>query len=65
MPDHPTPIRIKTHTSDPIPFLLYGTGVKADKANEFSETEAGKSSLFVKKGYELINLSFSGLEFYS
>ena len=56
MPDHPTPIRIKTHTSDPVPFLLYGTGVKADKANEFSEAEAGKSSLFIKKGYELMSL---------
>jgi 2,3-bisphosphoglycerate-independent phosphoglycerate mutase len=49
MPDHPTPIVIKTHTSDPVPFLLNGIGVKADKANEFSEAEAGKSSLFIKR----------------
>ncbi len=56
LPDHPTPIRTKTHTADPVPFLLYGKGVQADKAGLFSEAEAGKSSLFIERGYELLDL---------
>ena len=66
MPDHPTPIVIKTHTSDPVPFLLYGIGVKADKANEFSEAEAGKSSLFIKRFRRLsINIGLASLAKFS
>ena len=58
MPDHPTPVRIKTHTSDPVPFLLYGKDVKADKAKRYSEAEAEKSGLFIREGHELLNLLF-------
>ena len=59
MPDHPTPVRIKTHTSDPVPFLLYGKDVKADKAKRYSEAEAEKSGLFIREGHELLNLLFA------
>ncbi len=58
MPDHPTPVRIKTHTSDPVPFLLYGKDVQADKANRYSEAEAEKSGLFIREGHGLLDLLF-------
>ncbi len=58
LPDHPTPVRLKTHTSDPVPFLLYGKDVPADKAERYSEAEAEKSGLFIREGHELINLLF-------
>ena len=58
LPDHPTPVRIMTHTSDPVPFLLYGKDVKADKAKRYSEAEAAKSGLFMEEGHELLNLLF-------
>ncbi|MCK4417718.1 MAG: cofactor-independent phosphoglycerate mutase [Candidatus Latescibacteria bacterium] len=60
MPDHPTPVRIKTHTSDPVPFLLYGKDVQADKAKRYSEAEAEKSGLFIREGHELLNLLIKG-----
>ena len=58
LPDHPTPVRLKTHTSDPVPFLLYGKDVPADKAERYSEAEAEKSGLFIGEGHELLNLLF-------
>lgn len=60
LPDHPTPICVRTHTSDPIPYLLYdsrkafegGTGVYNEKA-------AREGGIDVAHGYELIDKLFS------
>ncbi|MBI4651195.1 phosphoglycerate mutase, partial [Candidatus Desantisbacteria bacterium] len=40
LPDHPTPIKLKTHTSDPVPFAIMGTGIKAGNFKRFTESEA-------------------------
>ena len=53
-PDHPTPIRLRTHTKEPVPFLLAGPGVASDAADRFSETVAAESGLFVEDGTRLI-----------
>ncbi|WNY25543.1 cofactor-independent phosphoglycerate mutase [Methanolapillus millepedarum] len=46
MPDHPTPVSLKTHTSDPIPFVLYDTReLNADNVSVFDE-ESVKSGSF-------------------
>jgi 2,3-bisphosphoglycerate-independent phosphoglycerate mutase len=37
LPDHPTPIDIKTHTSDPIPYAVYTPGCEADKTEAYNE----------------------------
>jgi 2,3-bisphosphoglycerate-independent phosphoglycerate mutase len=42
LPDHPTPIRLKTHTADPVPFAVLGRGIDATSA--YSEKEAQKGS---------------------
>jgi len=57
-PDHPTPISVRTHTDDPVPFLLYGKDIKKGNFNCYDEFEAEKSSLFVEKGYKLLELLF-------
>jgi 2,3-bisphosphoglycerate-independent phosphoglycerate mutase len=54
MPDHPTPIQIKTHCPDPVPFLLWGNGFAPSKAAAFTEAEAKKSGVMVDKGYTLM-----------
>ena len=54
MPDHPTPIKIKTHCDDPVPFLLWGNGFAANGARRFTEAEAKKTGLFVESGYTII-----------
>jgi len=59
MPDHPTPVSIKTHSKTPVPFILYGKGIKPNKVNVYSEKEAGKSKIFIEKGHEIINLLFN------
>ncbi len=55
LPDHPTPIALKTHTSDPVCFLIYGKGVAKDEFLWYNETESKKSGLKFTRGYELMD----------
>jgi len=54
MPDHPTPIEVRTHTADPVPFLLWGVGFTANGAKRFTEAEAKSTGLFIDKGYKIM-----------
>ena len=54
LPDHPTPICVRTHTSDPIPYLLYDSTVDETHTWKYCETEAEKSGRMFEKGYELM-----------
>ena len=56
LPDHPTPVAKKTHTRDPVPFVLYPA--KADSGKGFSEADAKASGLFIEDGYRLIERLF-------
>jgi len=53
-PDHPTPIRTKTHSHGFVPFALCGSGVAADSATTYNEPAAGKSSLAFEEGWKLM-----------
>jgi len=55
MPDHPTPIKTRTHSPDPVPFLLWGVGFTANGAKRFTETEAKNTGLFIDEGYNIIS----------
>lgn len=56
MPDHPTPLAIRTHTSDPIPYILYNSTSENSEAERiYSEKDAEKTGIYVKDGYTLIN----------
>jgi len=50
LPDHPTPIKIKNHTGEPVPFLIYNPKEKPDKVQEFNEFSAEKGSLGILEG---------------
>ena len=54
MPDHPTPIVTRTHSDEPVPFLLWGTGVAANGASRFTEAEAKRTGFFLEEGYKII-----------
>jgi len=54
MPDHPTPIEVRTHTADPVPFLLWGNSVKANGAKRFTEAEAKSTGVFLEEGYKIM-----------
>jgi 2,3-bisphosphoglycerate-independent phosphoglycerate mutase len=55
MPDHPTPIEVRTHTADPVPFLIWGEGVKGGGARRFTEEEAGSTGVFIGDGYKIMS----------
>jgi 2,3-bisphosphoglycerate-independent phosphoglycerate mutase len=55
LPDHYTPIPLRTHTSEPIFFALHGQGVKKDGICAFSESAARESKLNFSQGWQLMN----------
>lgn len=55
MPDHPTPIRCRTHTSDPIPYMIYDSRVDMKANWHYNEREAKLSGNEVMEGYKLID----------
>lgn len=59
LPDHPTPIRLRTHVSDPVPYLLYDSSAPQDHGWNYNEEEAKKSGNMVAKGHELMGYLFS------
>jgi 2,3-bisphosphoglycerate-independent phosphoglycerate mutase len=55
LPDHPTPIVLKTHTADPVCFLMYGAGIAKDEFLWYTEDEAKKSQFRFECGHELMD----------
>ncbi|AKB45647.1 cofactor-independent phosphoglycerate mutase [Methanosarcina vacuolata] len=57
LPDHPTPISIKTHARDPVPFAVYRTDkTESDSSETFDEESAKKGSLGLVKASDLIGI---------
>ncbi len=54
LPDHPTPIRLRTHTSLPVPFMIYDSAKVQDGVALFSEETAENKKFFIKNGYTLM-----------
>lgn len=58
LPDHPTPICVKTHTGNPVPYLLYDSRKQEKHSWKYNEEEAQKSGKFLEKGHELLGYLF-------
>jgi len=56
MPDHPTPIELKTHTDGPVPFVLWGEGVTPNGADAYDEANAAATGLLVDPGRGMMDL---------
>lgn len=54
-PDHPTPIRCRTHTSDPVPYMIYDSTDIKDNSWYYNEKEAKESGNYLEDGYKLID----------
>ena len=54
LPDHPTPVRIRTHTSDPVPFFLYDSEKAESGVECFCEDSAKETGLYIHHGYTLL-----------
>lgn len=56
LPDHPTPLTLKTHVSDPVPFIIYRSDKIAEsEIQSFDEDTARQSGIFIEKGYTLMD----------
>ena len=60
LPDHPTPICVRTHTADPVPYLLYDSTKNAQGAASYDEKHGMKSKIREEEGHRLIGHLFEG-----
>ncbi len=61
LPDHPTPLSLRTHTAEPIPFIIFDSTNEIDSpASSYDEFEAKKSNVFIDEGYKLMDLFIKG-----
>jgi 2,3-bisphosphoglycerate-independent phosphoglycerate mutase len=58
LPDHPTPCRIKTHTNDPVPFVIYNPTIEPDTVTFYDEFSAKAGKWGLLKGDEFIRAFF-------
>ncbi len=54
LPDHPTPIQIRTHTMDPVPYLLYDSTKEEKGCATYNEKSAKETGIYYKDGYQLM-----------
>ena len=54
LPDHLTPVKIRTHTADPVPYLLYDSRKKMQGCENFCERTATETGIFIEPGHELM-----------
>lgn len=59
LPDHPTPICARTHTSDPVPYLLYDSTAPCQETWNYNEAEAKDSGNDIAKGHLMMEYLFS------
>lgn len=56
LPDHPTPLSLRTHTRDPVPFVLYRkSSEKVSGVEGYDELQAKDGGLFIEEGYTLMD----------
>ena len=54
LPDHPTPIRCRTHTSAPVPYILFDSTEKKQTGVCYSEEAAAATGIYESQGYRLM-----------
>ena len=54
LPDHPTPLRIRTHTITPVPFFIYSSDNEQDGVDGFNEFTAAETGIYIRDGYKLM-----------
>jgi len=56
LPDHPTPLSLRTHTSDPVPYILYHkNGARASGVSGYDELQAKSTGIYVDEGHTLMD----------
>lgn len=60
LPDHPTPVALKTHTPDPVPFAMVGAGIVPDANIAYDENLLTRASLTFDPGYKMMRWFLGG-----
>jgi 2,3-bisphosphoglycerate-independent phosphoglycerate mutase len=60
LPDHPTPVSVRTHTADPVPFLIYSSEKPLRGEENFSERWGKEREYFLEEGNKLIEIFLKG-----
>lgn len=60
LPDHPTPMRTRTHATDPVPFAVCEKGSKTLKKANYDESTASQSGAIIKEGHTLMDYFIKG-----
>ena len=55
LPDHATPLLLKTHTNDPVPFLIYDSSKPVAGVNEFTEETGKATGNYIEKGHTIMD----------
>lgn len=58
LPDHPTPIVLRTHSSEPVPYLLYDSTDTKESVLKYNEKDAKVSGIYIPEGHTLIDHLF-------
>ena len=58
LPDHPTPIVLRTHSSEPVPYLLYDSTEPKESVLKYNEKDAKTSGIYIPEGHTLIDHLF-------
>lgn len=59
LPDHPTPICVRTHTADNVPYMLYDSTAEQSHTWNYNEKEGRESGNYIAKGHEIMDYLFS------
>ena len=54
LPDHPTPIKLKTHVSDPVPYVIFDSRKKEGSGLTYNEANASGTGVYIEKGHNLM-----------
>jgi len=60
LPDHPTPVKLKTHTPEPVPFVVYNNRKVEKKNRKFSEEIINSPDIKIEDGYRLMDFFITG-----
>ena len=55
MPDHPTPIKLKTHVSDPVPYVIYSSKEETASGLDYNEENAKQTGIYIEEGCTLMD----------
>lgn len=59
LPDHPTPIKVRTHVAEPVPYLLYDSTAPRSHNWCYNEKEAAESGNRVEHGWDMMKYLFA------